>query len=513
MNSRDRFLLEKAYHGILNETPDGVRDPVTKEFIDFKTDGAYTFGFLSCVEERIAPIWWGENTFLSLKGFPEDFIDKLYVSDKKTHQEMFKTVVSEDIFNASQGIITLITPKQKKVFDISSNLDIDEESELIKILQEDYNARHLLFPAGRIWTKHKIISFWTKEGDVTESQLNKIFNYFNITKEEASNFYIEFLGDRMPTKTVHDYTTGTKREYTKEEEKQAAEDLAKAHVAAAGAKDTGVKDILDKRKAAGIEADTEARLSGKKPDLKTRQLSQTSESFINNILKSNDQIILEKIYSSIYNLEEGVHDPHIFKAVFMIGPMGAGKSYIANKLVGGTGLRSLNLDNFNELMIRKGEVPGGNLSEDQLYKNWKKLQKQRSTYIEGRLGLLIDGSGRNIHNLKEKLKQVTNLGYDAICVFVNVSPESSIERAAERAKRQSSIYGVGRNVPEELIRSTYNQIQGNLEEIKNLFCAENFIEIDNTNTPDLKMAQKQINKFLNASPSKQAAVNWIEQNK
>ena len=57
-----------------------------------------------------------------------------------------------------------------------------------------------------------------------------------------------------------------------------------------------------------------------------------------------------KIFELLESLEEGVNDPHIFKAVAMIGPMGAGKSTIAKQLVGGSGLRSLNLDNFNELI-------------------------------------------------------------------------------------------------------------------------------------------------------------------
>ena len=40
----------------------------------------------------------------------------------------------------------------------------------------------------------------------------------------------------------------------------------------------------------------------------------------------------------ILPVDEGVHDPHIFKAVFMAGSPGAGKSTIANKLFAGTGL-------------------------------------------------------------------------------------------------------------------------------------------------------------------------------
>ena len=65
-----------------------------------------------------------------------------------------------------------------------------------------------------------------------------------------------------------------------------------------------------------------------------------------------------KISELFESLEEGVNDPHIFKAIAMIGPMGAGKSTIAKQLVGGSGLRSLNLDNFNELLIKQGKVAG-----------------------------------------------------------------------------------------------------------------------------------------------------------
>ena len=38
-------------------------------------------------------------------------------------------------------------------------------------------------------------------------------------------------------------------------------------------------------------------------------------------------------------MSEGVNDPHIFKAVFMAGGPGSGKSFVAQKLLGGTGLR------------------------------------------------------------------------------------------------------------------------------------------------------------------------------
>jgi hypothetical protein len=282
---KDSFLLEQAYERIrIKESPDYVVDPNNKNGLYWDEKDALAFGFLSCVEKRTAKKWHQEKYSITLEGFPEEFKDKLYVgSQGQTHQQVFDAVVSEDIFNASQGTITLNSPSKKPiVFDLSSELDVEHEALLIKTLQEDqYNARELLFPAGRIWKQNKIISVWAKEGEVTVEHLDKLFNHLDIPTEEAGMFYIEFAGERMPSKKVHEYTSGgaAKKEYSEEEEKRAAEAMAKAHVAAAvGTKDTAVKKVISDRKKASLEARAEARAKGKIPDLRTRQLAQTSES-------------------------------------------------------------------------------------------------------------------------------------------------------------------------------------------------------------------------------------------
>lgn len=229
-------------------------------------------------------------------------------------------------------------------------------------------------------------------------------------------------------------------------------------------------------------------------------------------MKTKDQILLEGAYEKVCLCTEGVYDPHIFKAIFMTGPMGAGKSTVAQKLVGGSGLRSLNLDNFNELMIKKGQVEGGNLTKAQLQTSWEKVQKQKANFLNGRLGLLIDGSGRNVKDIKENLQNLLALGYDVACIMVNVDLDVSIERAKKRAALQATQYGVGRNVPEELQRSTHADIQSNIPTLQKTF-GSNFFEIDNTNTPNLEAVQKQINRFMSTPPSHPAALEWIQQQK
>jgi len=208
---------------------------------------------------------------------------------------------------------------------------------------------------------------------------------------------------------------------------------------------------------------------------------------------------------------EGVNDPNIFKCIFLFGPMGAGKSTVARPLLAHTGLRSVNLDNFNELLVRKGQAPGGNLSPDQLEKNWTLTQKQQANFIDGRLGIIIDGSGRNPETCWAVIKQLKPLGYQFMMIFVNVSLETSIARQQSRAQKQAQQWGVGRQVSPDLAQSSYSQVQTNLQQFKQYF-GQNFIYIDNETTPDLTLATKQVNAFLK-SPLTSVANQWIQTQK
>ena len=209
------------------------------------------------------------------------------------------------------------------------------------------------------------------------------------------------------------------------------------------------------------------------------------------------------------SINEGVNDPHIFKAIAMIGPMGAGKSTIARQLVGGSGLRSLNLDNFNELLIKQGKVVGGNLTPDQLERNWQLTQKQKGNWISERLGLLIDGSGRNIEGLVKPLNELEQLGYDTMIILVNVSLETSIQRQQSRAAQQAAQFGQGRNVPLDLAKSSYQQIQQNIPKLKQLY-GNRLLIINNEGAVDLSQEKTIVNRFMAAPPSKPAAVAWIK---
>lgn len=108
--------------------------------------------------------------------------------------------------------------------------------------------------------------------------------------------------------------------------------------------------------------------------------------------KSVDELLLD--------LNEGVYDPNIFKAIFLAGGPGSGKSYIAGRTIRGGGLRIVNSDSAFEALLKKAnlslKMPDSQAAQrDPVRDKAKKLtQKRLDNYIEGRLGLIIDGTGR-----------------------------------------------------------------------------------------------------------------------
>ena len=55
-------------------------------------------------------------------------------------------------------------------------------------------------------------------------------------------------------------------------------------------------------------------------------------------------------------LQEGVYDPNIFKAFFIAGGPGSGKSFVVRKTTGGLGLRVVNSDDAFEAQLKKANL-------------------------------------------------------------------------------------------------------------------------------------------------------------
>ena len=141
-----------------------------------------------------------------------------------------------------------------------------------------------------------------------------------------------------------------------------------------------------------------------------------------------------------YELLEGVYDQNIFKAFFMAGGPGSGKSYVVRKSTGGTGLKIVNSDEAFERLLKQAglslKMPDNELiARDKIRDKAKALtDKRKGNYIEGRLGLIIDGTGKDYNKITKQASDLKNIGYDVHMIFVNTSLDVALENNQRRAR-------------------------------------------------------------------------------
>jgi cytidylate kinase len=221
----------------------------------------------------------------------------------------------------------------------------------------------------------------------------------------------------------------------------------------------------------------------------------------------------------IKSIEEGVYDPHIFKAVFMAGGPGSGKSYIAtSNLLKGTGLKIVNSDDIFEYKMKKQgldyEDPDVIYSDkgQEIRNKAKDMTSTREQiYLDGRLGLIIDGTGREITKIARAKEKLLNMGYSCMMLFVNTSLEIAQKRNIDRP---------GRTIKPEEVEKMWRAVQDNMMKFQQLFGADKFQVIDNSGSledPDraenFKVVAKNIDAFVNRPPRNRYAKAWIEDQK
>jgi len=220
-----------------------------------------------------------------------------------------------------------------------------------------------------------------------------------------------------------------------------------------------------------------------------------------------------KIYDILESLSEGPNDPAIFKAIFLAGGPGSGKSYVANKLLSGQGLRPVNSDDVYEYLAQKKDLdladPEAIASVDgQATRQHAKdlTDKKQKHLIDGRIGLIIDGTGKNVQKVKEQSAELRKLGYETMMVYVNTSLDIAQKRNAQRKRK----------LPADLVTNMWNKLQNNLMGFQQIFGASNFHVVDNSGgledpsrAENFNNVYKNVRAFI-ASPVKaKIATKWI----
>lgn len=211
-------------------------------------------------------------------------------------------------------------------------------------------------------------------------------------------------------------------------------------------------------------------------------------------------------------MTEGVDDPAIFKAVFLAGGPGSGKSFIVGKTgLPALGLKVVNSDDAFEAAMKKA---GMTMKPDDIFSvkgqdirgRAKALTgKRQAMFITGRLGLVIDGTGKDFNKVKKQVKSMKDLGYDVAMIFVNTDLETAIERDKTRE----------RTLGEVEVTKYWKEVQRNIGAFQTMFGKKNMLIVDNSDGKDFKVetlrAYRDVKKFLDKEPDNAKAKAWIKQ--
>jgi len=224
-------------------------------------------------------------------------------------------------------------------------------------------------------------------------------------------------------------------------------------------------------------------------------------------------------------LLEGVDDPGILKCVFLAGGPGSGKSKVAGDLFGiqgiasfsASGLKLINSDTAFETQLKKNGIDPKDLAQiekeqpdlwDFITKDKNGVRekaksvtlKTKAFYEEGRLGMIIDGTGDDVSKIKKQKDRAETLGYDCYMVFVNTSLEVAQFRNSKRS----------RTLPEKLVAEIWKECQHNLGAFQSVF-GTNFRIIDNSNTGNniTPGIQKSVDSILREPLRNSIGKQWV----
>ena len=222
-------------------------------------------------------------------------------------------------------------------------------------------------------------------------------------------------------------------------------------------------------------------------------------------------------------LTEGVYDKGIFKAVFMAGGPGSGKTYISSQLFGipenssvsVSGLQVVNSDRqfmyllkkhgFDPTMLAKypdqvfnmvsAPVQQGGSGLRDFAQDVKNAEKQG--FMDGKLGMIIDSTGSNFRKVRRQKKELESVGYDCYMVFVMTELETALKRNTERAEKGE------RELPKDIVVKSWKDTRKNLGGLKALF-GSNFALVNNDQFLTPKDARHKFSSLV-----KNYANKWV----
>ena len=220
-----------------------------------------------------------------------------------------------------------------------------------------------------------------------------------------------------------------------------------------------------------------------------------------------------ELFSEKVDLHAGINDPGIFKAVFLAGGPGSGKSFIVGKTaLTSLGLVLINSDDAFERQLAKIGLdttpedifsPAGQAVRGKA-KALTKLKQKLA--IRGRLGLVIDGTGKNFDKIKKQSEELKRIGYETAMIFVNTDLDTALARNKARK----------RTLPDEDVTKMWKAVQNNIGKFQRYY-GDKMIVVDNSDSADYEAnvlsAYRKMSAFTKTAPKLPTAKKWIAQQK
>ena len=210
-------------------------------------------------------------------------------------------------------------------------------------------------------------------------------------------------------------------------------------------------------------------------------------------------------------LAEGVYDRNIFKAFFLAGGPGSGKSWVSARTLSGAGMKVINSDSAFEALLKKEKMSlnfkdytdAELVRRDEIRAKAKRMTAlSLGAAIEGRLGLILDSTARDVARIESERAHMEAIGYDTFMIFVNTSREVALVRNQERKRK----------LPDAIVIQNHKQVQANIGKLQNMFGNNNFAIIDNNKVKEdvNPKVYKAVRKLVNRDPTSKVAKDWVK---
>ena len=127
--------------------------------------------------------------------------------------------------------------------------------------------------------------------------------------------------------------------------------------------------------------------------------------------------------------------------------------------------------------------------------------RRQGGWVEGRLGLLIDGTGKDYRKIQKLRGSLDDIGYDTYMLFVNTSLDVALQRNEMRTRKLDATD----------VENMWKAVQENMGKFQLLFGRKNFILIDNNSASEdvFDKLFVQIKTLVDDPVTSKAALAWI----